>query len=141
MHARQDKFEAAAADCTAVLASDPENVKAMFRRGQAYAAMGDEVPTPSTHPCTCPPHRRVSLTAARHGRPSLTDPAVRCRLQKLSEAKADLLAAAKLSPKDKSIRKAYNDASTRLPAGSPSSSRLPLESLKKRPSPSLGHAA
>ena len=60
------EFPGAAEDCSRVLAGDPDNVKALFRRGQALV-----------------------------------------ELQRLEEAKADLLRAAKLAPKDQGIRQHY----------------------------------
>jgi 3-phosphoinositide dependent protein kinase-1 len=63
---KTNDHEQVVADCTSVLAVEELNVKALFRRGQAFA-----------------------------------------ELQKLSSAKSDLLAAAKLAPKDRRIREQY----------------------------------
>jgi 3-phosphoinositide dependent protein kinase-1 len=67
------EFPGAAEDCSQVLAGDPDNVKALFRRGQALV-----------------------------------------ELKKLEEAKVDLLRAAKLAPKDSSIRQHYEGVKAAL---------------------------
>jgi serine/threonine protein kinase len=67
------EFSGAAEDCSQVLAGDPDNVKALFRRGQALV-----------------------------------------ELQRLEEAKADLLRAAKLAPKDQGIRQHYEGVKAAL---------------------------
>lgn len=67
------EFPGAAEDCSQVLAGDPDNVKALFRRGQALV-----------------------------------------ELQRLEEAKVDLLRAAKLAPKDQGIRQHYEGVKAAL---------------------------